>query len=109
MEIDHQEWDSALKEREAALALAPNDPAMIAVISAVAIQAGKPDDAIACKARNDEGSRLKRDLSQLPLLLPLLQIGLGLFRQGRLSTGAALSGAGAPYRSPRRSLPGKAY
>jgi TolB-like protein len=47
-----KDWDRGLQEREATLALSPNDPVAIAAMSEIAIRAGRPDDAIASLTRD---------------------------------------------------------
>ena len=47
-----EEYDRALREREITLELMPNDPVAIATMAELAIQAGRPDEAIASLSRD---------------------------------------------------------
>ncbi len=55
LEVEYKrDWDRGLREREIALALAPNDPITVASMAEIAIRAGEPDEAIASLIRDLE-------------------------------------------------------
>ena len=74
------DWDQALREREKVLELNPNDPTVIAMMAEMAIQAGRPDDAIASLERN-----VIWDTSQL-VSSPHFRFGLAYFTKGDYRT-----------------------
>jgi TolB-like protein/class 3 adenylate cyclase len=71
-----KDYDQALKEREVALALAPNDPLIVGSMAEVAIQAGRPDDAIASLSRD-----IPRDSDDL-FSSPYYRLGFAYFVKG---------------------------
>jgi TolB-like protein len=74
------DWDQALREREIVLALNPFDPVAIAMMAEMAIQAGRPDDAIASLRGN-----VSWDTSQL-VSSPHFRLGLAYFAKGDYQT-----------------------
>jgi adenylate cyclase len=70
------DWDQAWREREIALALNPNDPVVIAMMAEMAIQAGRPDDAIVSLSRD-----VSWDSSQF-FSTPHFRFGMAYFMKG---------------------------
>ena len=68
-----RDFDRALQERQIALALSPNDPIVIATMGQMAIQAGKPDEAIASLTRD-----IPWDLNS-PFASPYYGLGFAYF------------------------------
>jgi tetratricopeptide (TPR) repeat protein len=75
-----KDWDQALREREIVLALNPFDPVVIAMMAEMAIQAGRPDEAIASLRAN-----VSWDTSQL-VSSPHFRFGLAYFTKGDYRT-----------------------
>ena len=81
LQIFHKnDWDQAWREREIVLALNPNDPVAIAAMAELAIQAGRPDEAIAS---------LRRDIawdSTFFMSSPHFRLGMAYFMKGAYPT-----------------------
>ncbi len=77
LQIFHKsDWDQAWREREIVLAVNPNDPVAIAAMAELAIQAGRPDEAIAS---------LQRDIawdSTSYMSSPHFRLGMAYFIKG---------------------------
>jgi tetratricopeptide (TPR) repeat protein len=81
LQIFHKnDWEEALREREIVLAVNPNDPVSIATMAELAIQAGRPDEAIAS---------LQRDVawdSAYYMASPHFRLGMAYFMKGAYPT-----------------------
>jgi adenylate cyclase len=72
-----KDWDQAWHERDTVLALNPNDASTIAVMAELAIQYGRPDDAIASLTRPG----ISWDTS-VPWTSPYVRLGFAYFMKG---------------------------
>lgn len=82
LQIYHKkDWDQAWHERDIVLALNPNDPSTIVSMAELAIQSGRPDEAIASLSR--EG--VSWDTSYL-FSSPHVRFGMAYFMKGEYQT-----------------------
>jgi TolB-like protein/class 3 adenylate cyclase len=93
-----KDYDQALKAREIALALAPNDPLIIGSMAEVAIQSGRPDDAIASLSRD-----ILRDPPNL-FSSPYYRLGFAHFVKGDYQKALEYLKQ-EPYEDPINTLP----
>jgi TolB-like protein/class 3 adenylate cyclase len=78
------DWDQAWRERDIVLALNPNDASTIASMAELAIQSGRPDEAIASLSR--EG--ISWDTSYI-FSSPHVRLGMAYFMKGEYQTALA--------------------